>query len=143
MELIKLQIKLINFINDIDKKYKIKFAYLFGSRARGDNTDNSDIDIAIFFKDEYDSLQEILIRGNIIEDGKAYLGIPVDVISLKSAPLILKHQIIKDGIILKDDDDRPSFESLTFREYFDFKYYSDIYDAAIINSIKAGEYFRR
>lgn len=143
MELDKLEMKLIKFIDDISIKYKIKFAYLFGSRARGNNKNNSDIDIALFFEEDYDSLEEVLIRGNISEDGIAFFNMPFDVISLNNAPLLLKYQIVKEGIILKDDYDRSTFESLVLREYFDFKYYSDIYDEAIINSIKAGDYFWR
>lgn len=141
MELDKLQIKLIKFIYDISQRYEIKFAYLFGSRAREDNKNNSDIDIAIAFEENYDPMKEAFVRGDIIEDGRTYLGMPVDVVSLNSAPLILKYEIVKEGLILKDNDERASFESLVLREYFDFKYYSDIYDQAIINSIKTGDYF--
>ncbi|KOA21324.1 nucleotidyltransferase domain protein [Clostridium homopropionicum DSM 5847] len=143
MELDKLEMKLIKFIDDISIKYKIKFAYLFGSRARGDNKNNSDIDIALFFEKDYDPMEETFIRGNIAEDGMTFFNMPFDVISLNNAPLLLKYQIVKEGIVLKDNYERSTFESLVLREYFDFKYYSDIYDEAIINSIKAGDYFWR
>ncbi len=129
------------FLNKINKEYEIKFAYLFGSQSRGDATENSDIDIAVYFKKDYENLEEALIRGNIIEYGKEFFKKDVDVVSLNNASLLLKYQVIKDGIVILDDEERGEFESLSLRMYFDFKYYSDIYDDAMIKSIKNGEYF--
>lgn len=128
-----------NFIEDINRRYKIKFAYIFGSQATGKATENSDIDIAIYFQEEYPPMEEVFIRGDIIEDGKAFFKKDVDIVSLNNASLLLKYEIIHDGIVLKDDDDRADFESLSLREYFDFKYYSDIYDNAMIERIRKGE----
>lgn len=129
------------FIEDINKKYKIKFVYIFGSQATGKATENSDIDIALYFEEDYLPMEEAFIRGDIIEDGKAFFKKDVDVVALKNASLLLKYQIIHDGIVIKDNDYRADFESLSLREYFDFKYYSDIYDNAMIERIRKGEYF--
>lgn len=130
-----------NFIEEINKKYKIKFAYIFGSQATGKATENSDIDIALYFEEDYPPLDEAFIRGEIIEDGKAFFRKDTDIVSLNNASLLLKYQIIHDGIVIKDNDDRSNFESLSLREYFDFKYYSDIYDNAMIERIRKGEFF--
>lgn len=129
------------FIEDINKKYKIKFVYIFGSQATGKATENSDIDIALYFEEDYLPMEEAFIRGDIIEDGKAFFKKDVDVVALNNASLLLKYQIIHDGIVIKDNDYRADFESLSLREYFDFKYYSDIYDNAMIERIRKGEYF--
>lgn len=131
------------FIEEIDEKYKVKFAYLFGSRARGEEKNESDIDLGIYFQEDYSEMQEMFIKGDIIERGRSFFGIPVDIVSLNKAPLILKYEIVKDGIILKDSDERSFFESIVLREYFDFKYYSDAYNQAIVDSIRKGDYFRR
>ncbi len=131
----------VEFINKIDNKYKIKFAYLFGSFARGQENNHSDIDLAIFFEKNYSDLEEIMIRGDIIETGRSFFNRNVDIVSIERAPLLLKYQIVKDGIILKDYEEIGDFESLTLREYFDFEYYSEIYNQAIIESIKSGDYF--
>lgn len=139
----EIEYQAIKFIEKINENYKIEFAYLFGSRARGDFHNDSDIDLALYFKENYHGVEEVFIKGNIIEEGKKYFGVPVDIVCLNKAPLILKHEIVKDGIVLKDSYDRTDFESLVLREYFDFKYYSDQYDRAIIESIKKEEYFRR
>ena len=54
------------FIVNINKKYKIKFAYIFGSQATGKATENSDVDIAIYFNKSYTDIEEAFIRGDII-----------------------------------------------------------------------------
>ncbi|AJA48558.1 nucleotidyltransferase [Clostridium pasteurianum DSM 525 = ATCC 6013] len=130
------------FIININKKYAIKFAYIFGSQATGKASKNSDVDIAVYFKNNYTNLEEAFIRGEIIEEGKSFFKKNIDIVSLNNASLLLKYEIIHDGIVIKDDDERGDFESLSLREYFDFKYYSDIYDNVIIEKIKKGEYFR-
>lgn len=132
---------LLRFINKINIEYKIKFAYLFGSRARGEEKNTSDIDLGICFNENYSEIEETFIRGNIIEEGRAFFGIPVDIVSLNKASLSLKYEIVKDGVVLKDSDERSFFESIVLREYFDFKYYADIYNQAIVDSIKKGTYF--
>ncbi|MBC2581685.1 type VII toxin-antitoxin system MntA family adenylyltransferase antitoxin [Clostridium sp. DJ247] len=130
-----------DFIEDMNRKYKIKFAYVFGSQATGKAAENSDVDIAIYFEEEYPPMEDAFIRGDIIEEGKVFFKRDVDIVSLNNASLLLKYEVIHDGIVIKDNDYRADFESLSLREYFDFKYYSDIYDNAIIEKIKKGEYF--
>ncbi|APM39265.1 type VII toxin-antitoxin system MntA family adenylyltransferase antitoxin [Clostridium kluyveri] len=129
------------FIERINKKYKIKFAYIFGSQANGRALKNSDIDIAIYFEEKSSLIEEAYIRGDIIEEGKAFFKKDVDIVSLDNAPLLLKYEIIYNGIVIKDHDEIGDFESLALREYFDFKYYSDIYDNAMIEKIRKGEFF--
>lgn len=128
-----------NFIVKISKLYPIKFAYLFGSQSRGTATEDSDIDIALYFKEDYDSLNSAIIRGTIIEYGKAFFKKNVDIVSLNEASLLLKYEVIHDGVVILDEDSRGEFESLSLRMYFDFRYYSNIYDEALINSLKQGE----
>lgn len=129
------------FIYKINDKYSIDLAYLFGSVARNQHNKDSDIDIAIKFKNKYSKIDEMFIRGEIIDIGKAYFKRNVDIISLDNAPIALKYEIIKDGIIIIDCYERVSIESLIIREYFDFKYFSDMYDEEIIKRLKDGTYF--
>lgn len=131
-----------HFIEKINKKYNIKFAYIFGSQANGRALESSDIDIAVYFAEEISLVEEAYIRGDIIEEGKAFFKKDVDIVSLNNAPLLLKYEIIYNGIVIKAHDEIGDFESLALREYFDFKYYSDIYDNVMIEKIKKGEFFR-
>lgn len=136
--------KVRGFIKEIDKSYPICFGYLFGSMANETYNAMSDIDIALMFEKKYDDIDDVLIRGDIIEIGKSFFKEPVDVVNLGKSTLILKYSIVHEGIVIKDDDSgkRAEFESLTLREYFDFQYYSEYYNNAVIKSIKEGKYFR-
>lgn len=126
------------FLKQAEKICKINFAYIFGSYARGEQNENSDIDIAIM-PDliGIDKMSEVFMRGNLIELGKSVFNKDVDVVFLNTDSVFLKYEVVHDGIVIKDNDDRISFESLAFREYFDFKYYSDYYNNAMLNSIKS------
>jgi len=77
-----------------------------------------------------------------MEEGKALFKRDVDIVNLKNANIFLKYSIIKDGIILKDHEERSLFEASVLREYLDFSYYSEIlYNQKILESIKNKEFF--
>lgn len=136
-----LKMNIQKFLEDINKKYPIDFAYLFGSMAKGIERKNSDIDIAIKFKKGYSAIEDIVIRGHMIEEAKNYFDRDVDIVSLENSNITLKYEIVKNSIVIKNSMNRATFESLVLREYFDFKYYSDIYNQKIIESIKNGTFF--
>lgn len=123
------------FLNSISRRYPIKLAYLFGSMARGDNN-MSDIDVAIIFKHKYEAMEEAFIIGEIIDLAQAKFNKKVDIVPIEKASVLFKYLIVKDGIVLIDCYERGSIESLIIREYFDFKYYSDIYDEALLSRHK-------
>lgn len=72
--------------------------YLFGSRARGDNAEQSDIDIAI----DAGIAIPIPTRGQIVSMIDA-LNIPqkTDLVDFQRAPQLLKENILKDGVVWK------------------------------------------
>jgi predicted nucleotidyltransferase len=133
--------KIIQFTKIIDEKYPIDFAYIFGSYSRGDNTENSDLDLAFYFNKNYSDMEDCFNRGSIIEEGKDFFLKEVDIVSISKASPFLRYEIIRDGIVIKDGIDRASMESLWLREYFDFKYFSDIYDEAMVKRIRSGHFF--
>jgi len=141
------QEKVINlareFVEKISKEYAIKFAYLFGSFAKGTFNNMSDVDIAVMFEEDLLALDEAILRGLLMEEGKALFKRDVDIVNLKNANIFLKYSIIKDGIILKDHEERSLFEASVLREYLDFSYYSEIYNQKILESIKNKEFFSR
>lgn len=98
-------------------------AYLFGSRARGTGRERSDIDVAVLFAGIEDKLQRFDRRLEIIIDLERVTGKKVDVIDIQAAPLLLQHQILKDGILLVDKDPhyRVAFEVWSRRTYFDLQ----------------------
>lgn len=125
------------FLEKAEEICNIKFAYLFGSYAREEENENSDIDIAIMPDlAGIDKVTEIFMRGNLIEIGKTIFEKDVDIVFLNIDSIFLKYEVVKDGTVIKDSDDRISFESLILREYFDFKYYSDYYNEQMMKALK-------
>lgn len=132
--------KINTFLEEAESICNIKFAYIFGSYATGKQNDNSDIDIAIMPDlKEVSKKSELFIRGNLIELGISIFKKDIDIVFLNIDNVFLKYQVIKEGIVIKDNHERISFESLGLREYFDFKYYSNYYNQSMLDCSKSKE----
>ncbi len=102
------------------------FAYLFGSFAKGEQTSSSDVDIALYLKDS--SLDNQL---QIIYELSKLLKRDVDLVVLNSVKNIyLLEDILKNSIVLKDDEKRVDFELLKEHEILDYKAFKRYIDAA-------------
>jgi len=119
---------------------RVKFAYLFGSLSRGNAGPLSDIDLAVYLDGRLDlfncrlKLMEALSR--VLKTEK------FDLIVLNNAPVVLKHEVVKDGIVLKDDRSRRvMFESLVLREYLDTAYLREVQRGYLREQIKRGDFF--
>lgn len=92
-------------LSDVFKKHNVSFAYIFGSRARGTAREDSDYDIAVFFRsNEVSILDETSLALDIAEA----LGISpdrIDVVALNRANSILIARVFKEGRILFSDDE--------------------------------------
>lgn len=83
-----------NLIKEILHKNDIEFAGLFGSRARGEETDESDLDVLIRFKpDSNKSLLDLIRIQNEIADT---LGIKVDLVTEASISPHIRDYIMRD-----------------------------------------------
>ncbi len=106
-------------------KDSVILAYLFGSTVRGDTGRLSDVDIGILLdeklskEDRFDlELKLISEMAILIKKNK------IDLVVLNEAPLLLAHNVIKDGIVLKSDEaERVKFETKILSMYIDEKYY--------------------
>ena len=120
--MIPYQNELIEYFSSKDS---IILAYLFGSTVRGDTGKLSDVDIGVMLddklskKDRFDMELELISEISIlIKKNK------IDLIVLNEAPLLLSHNIIKNGIILKSNEiERVKFETKILSMYMDEKYY--------------------
>jgi uncharacterized protein len=72
--------------------------YLFGSRARGDYTERSDIDIAIDLGRQMEFSEVAQARG-VLEG----LNLPekIDVVDMYSIPTAMKERILREGVLWK------------------------------------------
>ncbi|WP_241422992.1 type VII toxin-antitoxin system MntA family adenylyltransferase antitoxin [Candidatus Contubernalis alkaliaceticus] len=127
--------KLSRFIQEINREYPIEFAYLFGSFSTEKANKESDIDVAVMFQKKYENKREMLIKGNIIDMGMKYFKRKLDIVSLNNAAPLLRYEVVVRGIPVKESSKRAAFESLAVREYFDFRYYAEIYNEAMIQLI--------
>ena len=97
-------------------------AWLFGSRARGEERPGSDVDLGVLFDpppeprlgNEAHRLEARL---------EAALGLPVQVVALDAAPPDLVHRVLRDGVLLVDRSprERVRFEVTSRNEFFDLQ----------------------
>jgi len=112
--------------NILSVQENIEFAYLFGSYARGDFRDASDIDIAVYLNDT--SLDSRLEIQHTLE---VALKKRVDLVLLNDVKNVyLLESILKEGIVIKDAQERPLFEVETNLAIIDFKNFKKYIDAA-------------
>lgn len=99
----------------------VLFAYLFGGLVRG-KTPLSDIDMAIYLRDTKDISGYTL---KLYHDLTESLNTDeLDLVILNSASIGLAGRILMNKRIIVDKKpfERHSYESLTLRKYFDFKF---------------------
>jgi predicted nucleotidyltransferase len=92
--------------------------YLFGSRARGDASSDSDFDVAILPRRQLDAVG----RWELQERLASLLGTDVDLVDLLSASTVMRVQVLANGELLYDADRtaRESFEATAFGAYARF-----------------------
>jgi predicted nucleotidyltransferase len=95
-------------------------AYLFGSFARGSERSNSDVDVAVLLA-EAPHTPAGAFRLDLADELEVALGRPVDLVVLNRAPVDLIHRVLRDGILVSENDraTRIRFEVRARNEYFD------------------------
>ena len=116
----------------------VRFAYLFGSRARGAAAPHSDFDVAVFVAEGTDAFA---FRAQLLERiNRALRTDRVDLIVLNEAPTVLRHRVIRDGVILKDDRTaRVGFEARALRDYLDTAHLRKVYARGLKRRFLSGD----
>jgi hypothetical protein len=101
----------------------VRFAYLYGSTARGDAHPGSDVDIAVMFDRSVPAEERLCLELQLGLAFDARLGGErADVRDLAAMPLILRGRVVTEGALLysRDEEGRVDFEVAARNEYFDF-----------------------
>jgi len=120
-----------------ENEKNILVAYLFGSYARGYETVQSDVDIAVLLSEVPEKLLEYYLH---LERKLAEaLEKDVDLVFLNDAPPLLKYQVIKYGRLLfsRNERIRVMFEAKSLCEYLDFSRALKRYDECFMKRILA------
>ena len=93
--------------------------YLFGSYAQAQNTDHSDIDIALLFPAPNSKLIGSLVLSELRFELEDKLKIPVDLINLRQVSTVFQKEIITTGqrIVTKATYQAEEFEMLVYSFY--------------------------
>jgi predicted nucleotidyltransferase len=115
-----------------DRAEGIICAYLYGSIARGEAHARSDVDVAVLYADDPPPTLEGL-GFDLSDTLERHLGKPVDVVVLNRAPVDLIHRVLRDGVLLCDNQPavRIRFEVQARNAYFDLLPYLQQYRRAI------------
>ncbi|MFV8833346.1 nucleotidyltransferase domain-containing protein [Aquisalimonas sp.] len=102
--------------------------YLYGSRARGNERSDSDIDLAVLFRDVQPARLVSPLSG-LAESVERATGLTADVIDMEHAPVDLIHRILRDGHLIADyaPARRIAFEVNARNQYFDLLPYLQEY----------------
>jgi predicted nucleotidyltransferase len=112
----------------------VQLAVLFGSVARGENRDRSDVDLGVWL--EPDTLdQRVEVEAEL---GRA-AGRPVDVIVLNQAPPLLRFEIARDGVLLLERREGmwTDFKARAMIDWWDWGPTARMIEAAAIERLKA------
>ncbi len=121
----------------IFKKFNVKFAYLFGSRAKGLSADESDFDVAVLFKEKPAdplALKEVTFLSLELDK---FFPTKVDIVSLNDTPLLLKYEVVASGqpLYCEDEAERIDFEVSVIKEYIDEEPIRNLYNQVLYKRI--------
>jgi predicted nucleotidyltransferase len=87
------------FIAEVSKHYKVEYAFIFGSFAKGNQTDDSDIDVAIISSDVIDTYDDLLkmmgLRWNVDLRIEPH---PINIEEFRKNETALTDEVIRTGV---------------------------------------------
>lgn len=115
---------------------RVRFAYLYGSRARGDARPDSDVDLAVSLRPQGGLLDDARLHDQLA----AALGRDdVDLLVVDDAPLWLQFRVVAGRVLFsRDERERISFREYVEKAFLDFRPYYDGYLAAVRERARRG-----
>lgn len=119
----------------------VRFAYLFGSHARGQARIGSDVDVAVYFHGDVPANEylerSLMLAGRLAH--RARTGPINGLVVLNEAPLRLAGRVLRDRIVLygQDDPARVEYEVRTGKLAMDFEIHAAPLDRALLAAMAA------
>ncbi len=131
-----MDIVLLNKLKTImSQNNDIVFAYIFGSYACGKQTQNSDVDFAVYFSGgNIDTVKYLNLKRELMDISSK----EVDVVILNNANPLVKHEVFKDGICLfsRNKEIENNFIVKSLFEYEDMKKYYNLSYKSMIEHVR-------
>ncbi len=121
------------------KKQGVVLAFLFGSVARGEAHQESDVDIAILFDKKEKSSQYLKKEGEMIVFFSSFFPKrEINIVNLNISSPLLKQSVILEGkpIYIKNTITRILFQIRTLQEYEEYLHLSNIYNEVLSQRIR-------
>ena len=113
---------------------KVLAAYLFGSKARGESSPESDVDVAVLLSELPENLLDfyLSLAGRLVEAAGN-----VDLVIANLAPPALNFQVISRGrlVYCRDERARIAFEARVLDEFMDLSRALRRYDECMLEEI--------
>lgn len=115
----------------------VRFAYLFGSHARGDAGPRSDVDVAVHLGAAPADLD---LQLDLVRRLARATGVETEIVVLDEAPLRLVERVLREGRLIHSVDEpaRVAYESRMRRVCADFAIHADRLDRALIAATAQG-----
>ncbi len=128
-------------VAEVLSRHGVRFAYLFGSQARGTARADSDLDVAVRFDGDRDADARFGVALRLGAELEAAVGITVDLVDLEAAPLRLVGRILTERLVLvgQDDPERVAFEVRQFKLAVDFEHHAAELDRALLGAMARGD----
>jgi predicted nucleotidyltransferase len=113
---------------EVAKRPEIAAAWIFGSVARGDAVQGSDLDVAVLLKADRAGPDRGWLYDLAASLERHSPSGRVDVLVLGAQGPVLRHRVLREGKLIHDADPdaRIAFEAATISEYLDWKPTHDI-----------------
>lgn len=116
-------------IKKIGENNNLMLAMIFGSRAKGNSKEDSDLDIAFMFKKEADKKYKYYYGGLFKDLSEIFKGYNVDLVDLKNTDFIFRYELfLNSRLIFGNPLNYYEFKARAFREYMDNSDLLRLYD---------------
>ncbi len=115
----------------------VAFAYLFGSRARGQARATSDVDVAVYLDPPEEPERRLERTLDLMRRLADATGMEADLLILSDAPLRLLGRVLRDRVVLwsRDEPLRVRFEATMRSRCLDFDLHAEPLDRELLRAI--------